>query len=159
MNIEIWQPPQTVTWSQILLDSYERYLGKSLIDRTGDRTAQAKTLFFAPFVVVSHGIQSDPVLNYGNQTALSLWEMTWDELICTPSRLTAEPINRQEREQMLDLAAKYGYIDNYRSVRISKSGRRFLMENAIVWNLSDEQGRACGQAATFSQWSLLPELG
>ena len=61
---------------------------------------QSERLFFAPFVVVSHDSQSDPHLNYGNHRALALWEMDWEELRNTPSRLTAEPMNRAERARM-----------------------------------------------------------
>jgi hypothetical protein len=46
-------------------------------------------------------------------------------------------------------------MEGYGGVRISKSGRRFRVENSIVWNLLDEQDRYCGQAATFSRWTYL----
>lgn len=154
MYEEIWKQPQIVLWSQILLNSYEKRLKQPLIEKD-EPLVQAKALFFAPFIVVSHGTQNDPILNYGNQMALKLWEMTWDELIAMPSRLTAEPIARQEREKMLALAARQGYIDNYSGIRIAKSGKRFLIEEAIIWNLTDPQEQACGQAATFSKWSFL----
>jgi hypothetical protein len=35
---------------------------------------------------------------------------------------------------------------------LPKSGRRFWIENAIVWELVDWQGRRLGQAATFDTW-------
>jgi len=152
---DIWKQPQIVFWSQILLDSYEEWLKRPLIERKGEPIEQAKTLFFAPFIVVSHGRQSDPILNYGNQKALSLWEMNWDDFIKTPSRLTAESVEREERKKMLARSAKQGYIDNYCGIRISKSGKRFAIEEAIIWNLIDLQKQACGQAATFGKWSFL----
>jgi hypothetical protein len=106
-------------------------------------------------VVVSHGTQTDPILNYGNQIALDLWEMSWEQLTQTPSRLTAEPIAREERTKMLLQAARQGFINHYQGIRISRTGRRFEIDNAIVWNLTDTQNRPCGQAATFSDWSWL----
>ena len=109
-------------------------------------------LFEAPFVVVSHGVQADPILNYGNAAALKLWEMSWEELIQTPSRLTAEPVSQDERARLLAQVAQNGFIDDYQGVRISKSGRRFRIEKAIVWNLIDEAGRYAGQAAMFENW-------
>ncbi|MDQ6733057.1 MAG: MEKHLA domain-containing protein, partial [Nitrospirota bacterium] len=42
-----------------------------------------------------------------------------------------------------------------RGVRISKTGRRFLVEQALVWNVLDVDGKMVGQAATFSQWKRL----
>jgi hypothetical protein len=113
-------------------------------------------LFESPVVVVSHGTQADPILNYGNKTALGLWEMTWEQFIRTPSRLTAEPVNRAERQGMLEQARMRGFIDTYRGVRISGSGRRFRVENALIWNVLDAQQRWIGQAAAFSRWSWLP---
>src|SRR5262249_13196822 len=115
----------------------------------------AKALFESPFVVVSHGTEPDPILNYANQIALNLWEMTWEELIKTPSRLTAEPVSREERALLLAQVTQKGYIGDYQGIRISKTGRRFQIERAIVWNLLDEQGRHAGQAASFDRWVYL----
>ncbi len=81
--------------------------------------------------------------------------MNWEELIATPSRLTAEPVNRETRAVMLEQAAKQGYISNCQGIRISSTGKRFLIEQAIIWNLTDEFGQKCGQAATFSDWKWL----
>ncbi len=100
-------------------------------------------------------MEEDPLLNYGNHVALELWEMTWEQLIMTPSRLTAEPVNRAERESMLEQARTRGYLDTYRGVRITSTGRRFLVENALIWNVVDGKGQRVGQAATFSQWTWL----
>ena len=152
---QVWSQPSVVEWSQLLLDSYRQWLGRDLLQRVGGPEEQAHALFLAPFVVVSHGIEADPMLNYGTHLALTLWETTWEDLLRTPSRLTAEAVNRAEREWMLERARTRGYLDNYRGVRISNSGRRFLIENAIVWSVSDRAGRCVGQAATFSHWTFL----
>jgi len=152
MDLEIWEKPEIITWSQVLLDSYEKLLGNQLIERKGNAEAQAKALFFAPLVVASHETEADPILNYGNQKALELWEMTWEDFTKTPSRMTAEPANREERKKMLVQAEKKGFIDNYRGVRIASTGKRFLIEKAIVWNLFDAIDNPCGQAASFSKW-------
>ena len=152
---ELWQQPHVVAWVQLLLDSYRHWLGNELIERDGPFVEQVQRVFECPFVVVSHGLQDDPILNYGNRTALTLWEMDWGKLTATPSRLTAEPVNQAERAEMLRRAESHGYIDDYRGIRISKTGKRFLVENAIVWNVVDAQGIQQGQAATFSTWSYI----
>jgi hypothetical protein len=103
---------------------------------------RAKVLFYQPFVVLSHGTQEDPILNYGNKAALALWEMTGEEFTSMPSSFTAEPINRTERSWLLSQVTRYGYINDYRGVRIPKSGRRFLVEQATVWNILDANGTA-----------------
>ena len=150
-----WIDPAVVQWTQRLLDSYRHWVGTDLIERQGEPQFQARALFESPLVVVSHGTEADPMLNYGNQTALHLWEMSWDRLINTPSRLTAEPVNRAERESMLEEARVRGFINTYRGVRISGTGRRFLVENALIWNVLDPAQQRIGQAATFSHWTWL----
>ncbi|MEK7299864.1 MAG: MEKHLA domain-containing protein [Nitrospirota bacterium] len=144
-----------VTWSQLLLDSFRRWTGKDLLPRTGSPEEQAQALFAAPFVVVSHDTQADPILNYGNQQALDLWELSWAQLTSTPSRLTAESMNRDERARMLAVAEKQGYYSGYRGIRISSTGKRFLVEDATVWNVVDGKGIRVGQAATFACWTVV----
>ncbi len=115
----------------------------------------AATLFRAPFVLLSHGTEADPVLNYGNAAALKLWEMTWDQFTGTPSRLTAEPMERSQREKLLIDAKEKGYSDGYYGIRISSVGRRFEIRNVLLWNVVDEQGIYRGQAAVFSEWTYV----
>lgn len=117
--------------------------------------ALARGVWEAPFVIVSHGTEADPVLNYGNQAALALWEMSWLELTRTPSRRTAEAPDREERARLLAAVTERGFIDDYSGVRISKSGRRFHIARATVWNLLTNDGSRCGQAAMFSDWKFL----
>jgi len=152
---DIWRRPWVIEWTQYLLDSYVRLVNKELIIREGTTQEQAERLLTSPFVVASHGLQDDPILNYGNQTALDLWEMDWEQLTRTPSRLTAEPLNREERARMLEQAKTHGYIADYRGIRISRSGKRFLVERATVWNVQKPDGTPLGQAATFSDWTFL----
>ena len=118
-----WTSPQVLTWCQYLLDSYAYRTGKELISRSGSSFDQAQRLFDSPFAVASHGVQDDPVLNYGNRVALDLWEMDWDRFTQTPSRLTAEPINREERARMLSQAKKQGYLSDYSTLDIHTSSR------------------------------------
>ncbi len=147
--------PSLIKHVQSLLASYRHWTGSELIPSGKSPQKRARELFHQRFVVLSHGTQEDPVLNYGNQAALVLWEMTWEEFTAMPSSLTAEPINRAERARLLTQVTRNGYIDDYRGVRISKSGRRFLVEKATVWNIIDEKGRYSGQAAAFDHWNYL----
>jgi len=138
-----------------LLHSFRHWTRRELIPASGSPEEQARRLFHAPFVVISHGIEDDPVLNYGNQDALTLWEMSWEEFTKMPSRLTAESMEQTERARLLTEVSKKGYMDGYGGARISKTGRRFRVENATVWTLLDAQNRYGGQAATFSRWTYL----
>lgn len=155
MPLPIWKQPEIILWSQILVKNYQQLLARELIDTNQTPEQLAKDLFEAPFVIVSHGTEADPILNYGNDTALEVWSFTWDELIKTPSRLTAEPVMRNNRAAILKEVAEQGYTENYQGVRVSATGQRFLMKNAVIWNLTDDLGQQCGQAATFSDWEWL----
>jgi len=46
-----------------------------------------------------------------------------------------------------------GIIKDYAGIRISATGRRFRIGQAIVWNLIDAAGTCHGQAATFARWT------
>ncbi|MDZ4687724.1 MAG: MEKHLA domain-containing protein [Planctomycetaceae bacterium] len=150
-----WREPGWIEQSQRILDSYRRWLGVELVPRTGSAADDAAALFAAPFVVVSHGTEADPILNYGNRQALDLWELDVATLLQTPSRLTAEPLHRDERAQLLARTTRDGYVDDYRGIRISRTGRRFQIERAVVWNLVATDGAYAGQAATFTEWKVL----
>ena len=134
----------------LILSSYRRWTGKSLLPEDLSDETLVRELFFAPFVVASAGTEKDPVLNYGNRRALALWEMDWETFTKTLGRCTAEPTERKARARFLDQVKKQGYIDHYCGIRISRTGRRFEIQNAVVWNLVDETGVYAGQAVTFN---------
>lgn len=135
---------------QRLLNSFERLTGKSIINRSSPKE-DYKKVEEGGFVLVSHNGAKDPILNYGNSFALNLWELSWEEFTQTPSRKTAESDLRDKRQQMLEVAEKQGYFDKYEGVRISSSGKRFLIKNAIIWNVFDENNEKVGQAAYFNE--------
>ena len=140
---------------QLLLKSLRLFTGRDLVDAKASPEDTARRIFHAPFVVLSHNADPDPVLSYGNLAGLDLFEMTWEELVVTPSRYTAEAVERQERTQLLDRVTSNGLIDDYTGIRISKQGRRFRIENATVWNLRDDKGTHKGQAVVFFLWTFL----
>jgi hypothetical protein len=133
----------------LLADSYARLVGASLVPEGKD----PRWLYHeAPFVVLAHGTEQDPKFIYANAAAQACFEYSWDEFLALPSRLSAEPADRAERQDLLDAAARNGFLTGYRGIRIAKSGRRFLIEDGIVWELIDQAGERHGQAATFSLW-------
>ena len=135
-----------------LLRSYHALTGKHLIASAEDA---AKRAYEAPFVLLSHDGADDPMLTYGNLAAQKLFSMDWGKLVGMPSRKTAEAPERAEREELLRRVAENGFIDDYSGIRIAADGRRFMIRNATVWNVSDTQGARIGQAATFSEWQPL----
>ncbi len=142
-----------VQHSQHLLNSFKQFTHKDLIDRTASPEVQAHNLFYAKCVVVSHNTDKDPIFNYGNQAALDLWDFDWTQFTALPSRLSAEPLAQVHRDRLFQEVKNQGYIANYRSVRITRTGKRFWVENATIWTVSDDTGTIIGQAATFLKWT------
>jgi hypothetical protein len=141
--------------AQLLCASYERWTGKQLLSNQFPAHEVILQLFHAPFALVSHGTEADPVFNFGNQTALHLFEMSWEEFTQLPSRKSAEPVNRQERADFMARVTKEGCINDYSGIRVSATGKRFRIAQATVWNLIDEKEQYHGQAAVFDHWMYL----
>jgi MEKHLA domain len=151
-----WLTDDVAQRCRVLAHSFAHLLGRPLLpDLPSDDRALARALYEAPVVIVSHGTESDPLFWFANRTAQRLWEMDWPTFTRMPSRLSAEADERSTRELLLRRAQEHGYIDDYRGVRISAKGRRFRIEDVVLWNLTDERGLRIGQAATFAQWSYL----
>jgi hypothetical protein len=144
--------------ARIILDSYAHYLKKPLMAQhssPNNGKELSEELYQATFALVAHDTSSDPIFFSANCLAQQLFEMNWSEITSIPSRQSAESILQSERQALLDRVAQYGYINDYSGIRISKSGRRFWIRNAAVWNLIDEQGNKIGQAACFDRWEYL----
>lgn len=141
--------------TELLAESFFRLTGKPLVAKGLKGEELYNTLYHAPFIVVSHGIEADPVFNFANLKAQELWEMDWAEFTQTPSRLSAETISQAERQQLLERGREKGYISDYNGIRISKSGKRFHIVNTVLWNLTDEAGNYKGQAAMFKEWKFV----
>lgn len=151
----------STTWmadhTRLLVQSHTRLTGRPLLVGAADvePAELARRLYDAPFVVLSHDLAGDPRFTYANRTAQTLFERPWHELVGMPSRLSAEAAHRDARAAMLDEVARTGFSDRYTGVRVSASGRRFMIRDATVWNLVDEAGVVVGQAATFARWEPL----
>ncbi len=139
----------------ILQKNYYHCTGQYLFDPWLEYSEAVVWLEQTPFALVSHGVEPDPIFNYGNETALQLFGMTWDEFTRLPSRLSAEPIDQAERKRLLDRVLHNGYINDYTGVRIAADGHRFLIRQATVWNLWDETDQFYGQAALIPRWEVL----
>ena len=140
---------------QLLCDSFSHWTNKPLINKTNDSTEWIRFLYNASFVIVSHGTENDPVFNFGNKLALDLFELDWKEFILLPSRMSAEETSQQKRKQLIQRVTTDGYFDNYSGVRVSSNGKRFLIEEATIWNIIDANNTYYGQAAMFQKWTYL----
>lgn len=136
----------------LLTESYARLVGKPLVPAGKN----AEWLYAkAPFVVLAHSPEEDPRFIYANQAAQACFEYSLKEFLALPSRLSAEAPDRAARQALLDEVSRNGFMKGYRGVRVAKSGRRFIIEDGIVWELIDRDGTRHGQAATFSSWRNL----
>jgi len=140
---------------EAMRSSLYRLTGRDLAHGLDQSQGLESAVWSAPYVLVAHDRSADPVFVYGNSTALDLFELDWDGFTSLPSRLSAEPDEQHERERLLQGVAERGYISDYRGVRISSTGRRFVIEDAVVWDVIDDHGVLRGQAALFDRWTPL----
>ena len=150
-----WIKPEVIQHCSLLTASFFHWTKKHLIDPTLDELQKSFLLYHGSAVIVSHGTEADPIFNFANQKAQELWKLSWKDFVKLPSRLSAEPIERSERENLLKEASEKGFISNYTGVRISSKSEKFLIKDTILWNVIDEDGNYKGQAAMFSNWKHL----
>jgi PAS domain S-box-containing protein len=137
---------------QLLANSYERLLKRPFLPVGVSIGDAARWLYEeAPFAVLAHDTSPDPLFVYGNRTAQRRFEYAWDEIVGLPSRLSADAPNREERQAFLQRVEQDGYVEAYRGIRVTKSGKRFWIENATVWQLDDDEGTHRGQAAMIPE--------
>ena len=141
--------------ARLLCSSYEHWTGRQLIAGYRQMDNLPQVLFDAPFIIVSHGTEADSIFNFGNRAALELFELPWEEFIRLPSRRSADEENLEDRKQLMARVKKDGYADNCTGVRITATGKRFLITGATVWNVVDINKTYHGQAAMFSNWSWI----
>lgn len=141
----------------LLSNCLERWTGVGLECRLSDRISAARQVYHADYALVSHNTDADPVFNYANLAAQTLFRMSWSKFVTTPSRFSAEPVHRSERSLLLAEVNSNGVIRNYRGIRITADGRRFEIRDALVWNLVDYRDTFLGQAAMFDQWEFVDD--
>ena len=139
----------------LIRDSLQRLTGKDFTDFGFSTKNLAKELYHAPFALVSHNTDPDPIFNYANLTAQKLFEMNWSEFTSLPSHQSAEVPNQEERSELLKVVTTQGFIDNYAGIRISKNQRRFQIQDVLVWNLFNPENQYYGQAAFWHHWQFL----
>jgi PAS domain-containing protein len=149
--------PTDGDFADLLTGSYQRVVGRLLLPGTVAAGDASRWLYErAPFVLLAHDTSPDPVFIYANRAAQRCFEYDWSEFIGLPSRLSAERPNRDQRQAFMDEVLRRGFVDDYQGLRIARSGRRFRIEAATVWNLIDVDGDLRGQAALVPRWTDIP---
>jgi hypothetical protein len=138
---------------ELLVSSYRRTVGSDpAFLEPGQRPSAAWLYDEARYPVLAHNTDPDPLFIYANKAAQACFEYGWDEMVSLPSRLSAEPVDREKRQRLLDSVARHCFATAYAGLRIARSGRRFWIEDGVVWQLIDGDGAVRGQAATFAKW-------
>jgi len=138
-----------VTRATVILDSFRRCIGRELIDRSGDAAEDARRLFDLPLAVLAHDTAPQPLLDWANQAAARAFDATPESLLGKLSSATAPPDATADRRALFDVLARQGFVTGYSGVRISLTGRRFIIENVAVFALVDEAGHPAGHAAVI----------
>lgn len=149
---------QNLDFYRLLTESYARLLGKPLVPAAMSAAEGAAWLYAeAPFAILAHNTAPDPVFIYGNRAAQKRFDYDWDEITRLPSRLSAEAPNREERQRFLERVQALGYEAGYKGVRITRTGKRFMIEEATLWQLLDADGNLHGQAVIIPRTSEINE--
>jgi hypothetical protein len=138
-----------VTRATVILDSFRRCVGRELIDRSGDAAEDARRLFDLPLAVLAHDTSPVPLLDWANLAAARAFDATPETLLGRPSADTAPADATADRRALFDVLARQGFVTGYSGVRISLTGRRFIIENVTVFALVDEAGHPAGHAAVI----------
>ncbi|WP_310481033.1 MEKHLA domain-containing protein [Chamaesiphon sp. VAR_48_metabat_403] len=134
----------------IMLKNLHRWTGCDLIQEYGFSLAKlGQQVFEADFYILSHDNTTDPILTYGNQRVLDLWEVSWAELTTMHSSTTAKLVDRSARAAMMERVKIHNYLDNYNGIRVSKTGTEFQIVDGTIWNLFIDKVDFYGQAAWF----------
>lgn len=105
----------------------------------------------APYSILAHNCNDDPVFVYANKFALSCFKYSQDEMLLLPSRLSVAIGKREEREILLNSVKQDGIAYNCTGERIDKYDNNFSIYDGIIWQLKEKKGKVWGQGALF--WS------
>lgn len=150
-----WLRESTLELVDMLVASHQASFGVPLVagaSLMANPRLLGQEVFAADQAVLAHDGAADPRLIYANRAALGLWRRPWEAMIGLPSRLTAEPAERERRASALADARRREALLGYGGIRVDSTGRRFRIEGAKLWTLRDGRARARGQAASFSSW-------
>jgi PAS domain-containing protein len=151
-----WEREEVLALTALLRGSWRRWTGAELLASPPAQDGEAAQMLYQDAaVVLAHDGAADPRFTYANAAAQRLWGIPWGEFIGMPSRLSAEPDQRAERQQLLARAARDGIARDYSGVRIARDGHRFRIEDAVLWNLCGPDGEQVGQAVRFVRWRQL----
>jgi hypothetical protein len=141
--------PRFITRACEILDSYRRRLGHDLFERSGDAAEDARRLFDLPLAVLAHDTAPQPLLDWANLAAARAFDATPESLLGRPSAGTTPADAVADRRALFDVLARQGFVTGYSGVRISLTGRRFVIDDVTVLEVTDATGQPAGHAAAI----------
>lgn len=148
-----WAENSIIEYSKRLTDSYFFGTKKALIESDADQRENSFFLYHAPFILISHGPGTNPVINYANSKAQMLLGMPWEELINTSSGYLSK---LDENNQALPGFADTGKdecISNYSTTLIAGAEHlRFKIKDSRLWRVMNDRKMCIGQAIMFVDW-------
>lgn len=139
-----------------ILDSYSRHVGRELVERSGDAAEDARQLFDLPLAVLAHDAAPRPLLDWANLAAARAFDATPETLLGVPSADTAPADAVADRRALFEVLAAHGCVVGYSGVRVSLTGRRFVIDDVTVFEITDAAGRPAGHAAVIAKTLAAP---
>ena len=133
----------------MILDSFRRLIGHDLIERSGDAAEDARRLFDLPLAVLAHDTAPQPLLDWANLAAARAFDATPEALLGLPSSRTAPADAVADRRALFEVLARQGFVTGYSGERVSLKGRRFVIDDVTVLEVTDAAGQLAGHAAVI----------
>lgn len=88
------------------------------------------------WVLISHGIEDDPIYNFVNIAGLQAFHRTWDEVRKTPSRESVVLQSKDEglRIILMEKVTKNGFVEGASGIRVRGDGQFVRLVDAVVRN-------------------------
>lgn len=148
----------------LIIGSYEKALNepfKALALTLGaspgltPRQLSAWLYYECSAVVLAQDASPEPKFIYANIAAQHLFEFDWMAFRVLEGRQSAELPERAERAELLKRVGQENFVRDYHGVRVTASGRRFSIQDGLVWRMKYLSGEDCGTAALFSGYTWL----
>ena len=148
--------------TQNLLDSFAATYGRQMLEIPEEITPEEKAelVFFAPYAILSHDIHDNEkgkrenVYNYANRKALLAFERTYQEQTVLPSLKSASDPLQEARNNLLSECLFMGKV-TFDAERISSKGKKVLIKEGLLFNVSDTKGIYRGQAVLLKKVTVV----
>jgi len=140
----------------LLNESYRHWTDHYLVEQRDPGEVLA-ALNEAKFVLISYGLEEDPIFNYANLRALSLFGYEHLAFLQLPNRETFVPEATAGRIGQSVRVEHEGVLSDYRGTRLTKAGKPIVIDDGVVWQLIDNLGRVHGYATQLNSWHFLEQ--